>query len=113
MLKLLLSKTKNRHLRWIVFVYLLKQKYKEESLFTRKLYWTKYNSVTFEGQVWRMNFDGTGKELVFDQMNFPRGITVDVERMCGVLTCYGLVVSNLFCVTDSFKKLQASGTQNF
>ena len=48
--------------------------------FDRKLYWTTFDIFTFEGQVWRMNFDGSAKELVFDRMNFPRGITVDYKR---------------------------------
>ena len=33
-----------------------------------------------EGKVWRINFDGTGKELLFEGLHWPRGIAIDHIR---------------------------------
>jgi len=43
----------------------------------RFVYWTDTNSASGHGQVWRMRYDGSGKELVFDKLNNPHAITVD------------------------------------
>ena len=43
----------------------------------RFVYWTDTNSAIGQGQVWRMRYDGSGKELVFDKLHSPHAITVD------------------------------------
>jgi len=47
----------------------------------RFVYWTDTRSSYWKGQVWRMLYDGSGKELVFDKLSNPHAITVDHASM--------------------------------
>ena len=49
-------------------------------LLFRKLYWTDTRNAVGAGQVGRMNTDGSGVEIVYSQLNWPRGIVVDHRR---------------------------------
>ncbi|XP_076814506.1 low-density lipoprotein receptor-related protein 2-like isoform X1 [Clavelina lepadiformis] len=46
----------------------------------RKIYWTDTNNTEGQGQVWRMNLDGTKKEVVLSGLNWPHAITINHER---------------------------------
>ncbi|CAK8675827.1 unnamed protein product [Clavelina lepadiformis] len=46
----------------------------------RKIYWTAiYNENVNQGEVWRMNLNGLGRELVMDKLYWPSALHVDQE----------------------------------
>ncbi|XP_076811957.1 vitellogenin receptor-like [Clavelina lepadiformis] len=46
----------------------------------RKIYWTAiHNEYVDQGEVWRMNLNGLGRELVMDKLYWPSAIHVDQE----------------------------------
>nr|XP_018667559.1 low-density lipoprotein receptor-related protein 6-like isoform X2 [Ciona intestinalis] len=47
---------------------------------SRYLYWTDTRSDEGAGQVWRIRLDGSEKELVLDNLDWPHAITVDHIR---------------------------------
>ncbi|XP_076815276.1 uncharacterized protein LOC143461288 [Clavelina lepadiformis] len=46
----------------------------------KKLYYTNTNSMEGNGQVWRMNFDGSSHEVVMENLHWPHAITIDYKR---------------------------------
>ncbi|XP_076825968.1 low-density lipoprotein receptor-related protein 2-like [Clavelina lepadiformis] len=46
----------------------------------RKLYWTDTNNTAGQGQVWRMNLDGSRPELVLSDLDWPHALTINHEN---------------------------------
>lgn len=45
----------------------------------RYVYWSDTHATEGKGQVLRMKYDGTGRTVIFDSLNWPEAITVDNE----------------------------------
>nr|CAB3263510.1 low-density lipoprotein receptor-related protein 6-like [Phallusia mammillata] len=73
----------------------------------KKVYWTDTRSTNDQGQLWRMNYDGSQKEIVFDNLNWPHGITIDQKNRILYFTeskrsqIYGISLALLANVTGT------------